>query len=336
MRIVDEHYDEAFYTSEVFERYFGDARLAVFDIETSGLSPARSKIVIGGALTPDVGGCRLRQFFSEGAHEERDLLALYADVLNGADVVFSYNGDAFDIPFVNARLRERRMEAAFAGCLSIDLYKVARNFTGLRGKLPNLKQKSVEDYLGLWKNRTDRISGADSVSLYYEYLAAPTPDLLRRLLLHNSDDVRQLTRLLRLLDEADMHAVAFHMGFPVSHGDALLIVEGARLKGNALEAWGRCLRSSRPLLEHSLYGEAFQAFFREADGSFALKLPCVGANGLVAADLDGLGLEHPRLEDGAAASDGFLTLKHRSWLNYEKANLLVGLALKKTLDLMWR
>ena len=167
MQFVDERYEENFYTSGLFDLYFGGARPAVFDIETTGLSPASAKLILGGLLTPCAGGVRIRQFLSDGGHEEPELLGMYMDALSEADVLFSYNGDSFDRPFLTERLKRRHRGKGFHRHMSVDMYRVVRSHSNLGAVLPNLKQKTLENYMGLWRFSSDRASGADSARLYH-------------------------------------------------------------------------------------------------------------------------------------------------------------------------
>jgi uncharacterized protein YprB with RNaseH-like and TPR domain len=319
VHFVDVIYGDPFYSSEIFDFYFGEARLGVLDIETTGLGADRSKIVLGGLLTPCADGVRVRQYFSEGAHEEAELLALYTDALGDTDILFSYNGDRFDLPFVNARLAHRRRRTAFDSCLSIDMYRVVRKHSMLGDILPNLKQKTVEDYLGLRREREDIISGADSVRLYYEYTATKDPELLRRILLHNSDDLRQLARILRLFGKLDMHKIVSHTGFPVKCGESFAFVTGVKLDRRCLGFSGRY--RSLPF-DYVLFDAPWQASFSNETESFSIRVPCMYEDGVVFADLAEMGAD-----DGfdalPAYESGYLALRQGKEIDYGAMNRLI-------------
>lgn len=65
--------------------------------------------------------------------------------------------------------------------------------------------------MGLWQSRDDEISGAESVELYNVYEKNHDPALGEKILLHNSDDILQLSRLLPVIGKSD---------FSQSHGSA--------------------------------------------------------------------------------------------------------------------
>jgi uncharacterized protein YprB with RNaseH-like and TPR domain len=306
MHLVDIVYEEPFYSSEIFDFYFGEARLGVFDIETTGLSASGAKIILGGLLTPWADGVRVRQFFAEGAHEEADLLALYTDALSETDVLFSYNGDRFDIPFVNARLARRRRPPAFGDCLSVDMYRVVRAHSRLGDMLPNLKQKTVEDYLGLWREREDRITGADSVRLYYEYMATKSPELLQYILLHNSDDLLQLARILRIFGKLDLHEIVSRTGFPVKCGESFAFVTRVKLDRHALEFSGKY--KALPF-DFVRFDEPWHASFQSETESFDIRVPCRHEAGVVFADLEELGADLREFAAYPVYGSGYLALK---------------------------
>jgi uncharacterized protein YprB with RNaseH-like and TPR domain len=329
MRLIDFNHDEVFYSSAVFDAYFGDLRLGVFDIETTGLSAERSKIVLGGILTPDLKSVRLRQFFSEGGHEESELLDLYAEALSSVDVLFSYNGNHFDIPFTNARLARHHRPPVFGGCLSLDMYRIISSHSDLRAFLPNLKQKTVEDYLGLWRDRQDRISGADSVSLYYEYMATKKPELLQYILLHNSDDLLQLARILRIFDKLNLHKILAHTGFPVKYEDTTVFVDKILLRHDALEFSGRY--TALPF-DYVLFDEVFQASFENDTCRFRISVPCRCRQRAVFADLHDLNIDAPALWAHPACRHGYLILKRDAAPLYDSINCLVRSVLQKLLS----
>ncbi|MDR2355888.1 MAG: ribonuclease H-like domain-containing protein [Clostridiales Family XIII bacterium] len=320
MYVTDEVYEEAFHSSETFDFYFGEARLGVFDIETTGLGAGRSKIILGGLLTPCGGGVRVRQFFAEGVHEEGELLALYTEALSETDVLFSYNGDRFDIPFVNERLAKRLRPPAFGDCLSVDVYRVLRKHSVLGDAPPDLKQKTVEAHLGLGHARTDRIAGADSVRLYYEYVASKSPKLLQYILLHNSDDLLQLARILRVFGRSDLHEIAAHTGFPVKCGESLALITDIKLGRRVLEFSGKY--KALPF-DYILFDEPWRISFQNETESFCVRVPCLCEKDLVFVDLRELGADDGEFASCEAYGDGYLALKQGSKMHYGPMNRLV-------------
>lgn len=247
MYIYDEIFEESFYTAQNFDfyyrdaKYFGDENLKVgiFDIETTGLSPQSCQVIMGALLTRVDGGVRVRQYFTEDDGEEAELLAIYKEALDEVDVLVSYNGDGFDFPFLKKRLARHMLDDSFAKAFSLDLYSILHKYSNLRDIIPNLKQVTVEEYMGLRDSREDTIDGGKSVELFFQYLSNKSQELKEMMLLHNRDDVLQLQRLLWIFDKLNIHRVAYHMGFPVICDDKKMLITKIKVKTKRLDIKGR-------------------------------------------------------------------------------------------------
>lgn len=247
MYIYDEIFEESFYSSKSFDFYYLDsetmgedrARIGVFDIETTGLDPKNGQVIMGALLTKADGGLRVRQFFTEDEGEEEELLIRYIAALDEMDVLVSYNGNGFDFPYLKYRLKRHHLEGAFPGSLSLDMFSVLHKHSNFREIMPNLKQKTVEEYMGLRDSRDDMIDGGQSVELYFRYLIDKSDELKEIMLLHNRDDVLQLSRILWAFDKLNIHKIASHTGFPVIQKDKKVLVTGIKIKNKRLDISGR-------------------------------------------------------------------------------------------------
>lgn len=227
MYIYDEIFEESFYSAKSFDYYYKDtktlgdenAKVGIFDIETTGLAPNNCQAIMGALLTRVDGGVRVRQYFTEEEGEEAELLSIYKKALDEVDVLVSYNGDGFDFPFLRKRLSLHMLDDSFDKVLSLDLFSVLHKYSKLREVIPNLRQVTVEEYMGLRDSREDTIDGGKSVQIFFRYLESKSKELMEIMLLHNRDDVLQLQRLLWVFDKLNIHKIAYHKGFPV-------IVEG--------------------------------------------------------------------------------------------------------------
>ncbi|MBQ2401275.1 MAG: ribonuclease H-like domain-containing protein, partial [Lachnospiraceae bacterium] len=83
---------------------------------------------------------------------------------------------------------------------SIDIYKRIKPYKKHLG-LENLKQKSIETFLGI--SRDDKYTGGQLIEVYTEYLQTKDPYLLKLLLLHNEDDLKGMPKLLPILHYPD-------------------------------------------------------------------------------------------------------------------------------------
>ncbi len=208
------------YSSAIFDEYFKGKSFCTFDIETLGLDPRRAPMILAGfmCVRPD-GTAEFRQYFLDEPEEEHLLLDEVINELNSYDLIVTFNGRRFDIPYVEKRYSMINHTLPEIRPFDLDLYLVVRGHSGLRGVLPSLSQKSLEEYMGIGLGREDLISGGESVELYYKYLTETDPEEKARIkeiiLLHNSDDVEQLYRLLPIMRQCDLHCASFKLGFPV-------------------------------------------------------------------------------------------------------------------------
>ena len=89
-----------------------------------------------------------------------------------------------------------KLDYSFDNIDCLDIYKVIQPFHSLI-KTPNLKQKSLELFLGI--NREDKYSGGELIEIYLKYLNTRSNDLMNLLTLHNHDDLIGMTKLLSML-----------------------------------------------------------------------------------------------------------------------------------------
>lgn len=220
MEIITYHHQTDFFSSRLTDRYFGGMRMGVFDIETMGLNPAVSEVILAGFLQVDKDGSAVvRQYFAETKKDEPALLLALREELKNYDYLLTYNGKHFDLPYIEKRAALRSLPP-YPSIYNLDLYLILHGHSSLKSVLKNLRQKTVEDYMGLNPDRKDEISGADSIRLYEDYLAetdaAKKDALKQKVLLHNHDDLLQLYKLLPVLHQADLHRAMSYLGFPVS------------------------------------------------------------------------------------------------------------------------
>ena len=172
------------------------------DIETTGLSPKNSVCyLIGLAYYKDT-SFECTQFFADTPGDEHVILQEFLSYISRFKAVVTYNGDTFDIPYIISRCKCNSLSTESVFPMEhIDLYKTARQVNSLL-KLDNLKQKSIENYLGI--DRDDVYSGGELIDTYKEYiikykLKEDTFAELSRLLLHNREDVCALPEICGIL-----------------------------------------------------------------------------------------------------------------------------------------
>lgn len=182
-----------------YTKYFHDNKICFIDIETTGLSRNYNSIYLIGILhfTGIENKWSLTQIFAESLTEEKDVLLSFIKLISDYDKIVTYNGESFDIPFINQRLQNLDLSYVIANDKSLDLYrKVKDNRYYLN--IENLKLKSLEKYLGLY--REDIYSGKDCIQFYLDYVKTNDVTLKEKVLQHNYDDLYYMTDVLRILD----------------------------------------------------------------------------------------------------------------------------------------
>lgn len=192
---------------------------------------------------------------------------------------------------------------------NLDLYLMLNGHSPIRKLVPNLKQKTVENYMGLWQTRADEISGAESVELYNRYEKSGDPVLGEKILLHNSDDVLQLTRLTKIIAKADFHKAMFHLGFPVKHGANFLVTDKIQIRRDSLSVSGRQLGTPMDYTGFFFNELPAEITLNRRDATFHLDLPVIRNSGAVIVDLDAAGISREEFSRYPTCDNGFLILE---------------------------
>ena len=328
MEYINNKIEYPVYNSRAFQLYFGDMDIGILDIETTGLSPKNSAFVLGGLASPANNSLIAEQFFAENLSAEEKSLQQFWAHSAAKDVLITFNGQHFDIPFIKERLNKYGSDISPVP-FHLDLFLMVKNFSPIRKFLPNLKQKSIENYMGLWQYRKDEISGAESVDLYYRFLTEKTNEIKEKILLHNHDDIVQLYRLLKVIEKCDLHRALFNMGFPIKVNDTLLVVENITLKGGQLKIRGR---QNRTPLEYQCYdynGNMCYMHFNKNAGTFQIDLPLIEQSGLTLIDLEALDMSDSALTKYPACQEGFLILRSGETINYLEINHFIKLFIER-------
>lgn len=184
-----------------FSDRYGSRRIAYFDIETTGLRAVSHQIyLIGAACRNEDGTFTVVQWFDDTGTDEAKVLLLFREFLKNYDILIDFNGNSFDIPFVRSRAEKYGIHFDWERLKLVDLYREVRHYKSFF-KLPDLKQKSLELFLGIF--REDQYDGGQLIGIYKRYLTLPptSPEketLQHLLLLHNHDDMIGLLQVCDL------------------------------------------------------------------------------------------------------------------------------------------
>ena len=169
----------------------------IFDIETTGLNSKYNKVILIGIVFNEDNNTIIKQFFANTPSEEYDLLLHFVDFIKLFNSHISFNGFNFDIPFINYRLKKHEIDFSLSKDDGIDILKLIKPFKE-KLSLSDCKLKTIEKYLDI--NRSDTISGKDSVYLYKEFEKSQDNGLKSKILLHNYDDIYYLGVIFNNLD----------------------------------------------------------------------------------------------------------------------------------------
>lgn len=159
---------------------------AYLDIETTGLSPDYSEITVVGIHICNRDDTRFIQLVGKDVTANNIL-----DALKGVSIIYTYNGKAFDLPFIHSCLGVNLAEIFEHHDLMYDCWR-----NNLYGGL-----KSVEKQLDIPRRLTE-VNGYEAVKLWWRYIDYFDLDALATLLEYNKEDVLNLKTLKeRLLRE---------------------------------------------------------------------------------------------------------------------------------------
>lgn len=188
---------------DFLKEHFNLSKLLFFDIETTGFSAKASSLYLIGCLYFENEQPIIRQWFAETIHEELTLLSAFFDFMKNYDTLIHYNGAGFDIPYLLQKCSHYHLPYDFDAIKSIDLYKILSPVKSML-KLENLKQKTIETYLGI--QRDDLYNGGELIRVYQNFLSTPSKEAQQLLLLHNHDDMNGLFQLSSMLAFRDFTA----------------------------------------------------------------------------------------------------------------------------------
>jgi hypothetical protein len=158
---------------------------AYLDIETTGLSPEYSEITVIGIHVCNGDDSNFVQLVGRDITTDSML-----EALNGVEIIHTYNGRRFDLPFIHRKLGINLEEMFSHRDLMYDCRK-----NNLRGGF-----KAVERQLGITRDSAG-ITGFDAVRLWWRYVDAFDLDALNTLLQYNKEDVINLKILKEKLQQ---------------------------------------------------------------------------------------------------------------------------------------
>ncbi|WP_053957686.1 ribonuclease H-like domain-containing protein [Inediibacterium massiliense] len=270
MEILEYKIQESIHLPKNFLLSYEDINFALFDIETTGLSSLHNQVILIGLLYIQNGQITMKQFFCENRKEEIEILQAFEKEIKKFQLFISYNGDTFDIPFLNKRFQFHKITYCIQKHKSLDLLKWVKKTKDLF-QFNNCKLKSLEEHLGIYRN--DKISGKESVSLYEEYEKNQAEQLKKLILLHNYDDLYYFSKALCILDQApiDYTLECFPHIFHISDKNIGYIFHPSIKNGYfQLDGFYSDIKIKK---DYIIYDNAFHLEYTKKSSSFILKIP---------------------------------------------------------------
>ncbi|MCR5214850.1 MAG: ribonuclease H-like domain-containing protein [Eubacterium sp.] len=186
------------YQFDYIEKFFPDKKVCMFDIETTGLNAQCSFTYIIGINIKVNGIWQIIQLFNDDGESEPEIIREFQSIIKDYDVLVEFNGDRFDIPYIEKRMAfieqkyHIRLTDNFDKIRNFDLMKIIRPYKFALG-LPNIKQKTIEKYFGI--NRIDKYNGGELINIYLDYLTSGNERHKAMVLRHNRDDMEGMILL---------------------------------------------------------------------------------------------------------------------------------------------
>ena len=228
-----------------------------FDIETTGLSRIYNYIyLIGLVKFNETTGFQLIQYFSSDISEEKELLEKFINEVKDKKLI-TYNGESFDIPFVNTRAEKYSIKPLSNN--SFDLMKYVKKNNDFLG-LSNFKLKTLECFLGIF--REDVHTGKDCIDFYKTYQNLPNDLLLEKILKHNFDDIYYMPKLLEILPKVNLNR-------SINLNGLALLIDNITINNDMLSILGSV--NKNPFPDQKIYMKNYWFDITEETFSFNLE-----------------------------------------------------------------
>lgn len=170
-----------------------DKNSLVLDIETTGLNAQYDSLVVLGMVYYDKKreGFYIDQYFAQSDKEEAKLLKIYLKKIENKKLI-TYNGNIFDIPFLNMRLEYHNLHPVWPNCL--DVYKTIKSKRKFF-LFESMKLVDIEKKIGIFRQDPSR----------YKVISKLSDERLKRdkpwpILIHNKNDLISTEALANIND----------------------------------------------------------------------------------------------------------------------------------------
>ncbi|MCF0229876.1 MAG: ribonuclease H-like domain-containing protein [Parasporobacterium sp.] len=175
-------------------------KMLLFDIESTGLKKETTQLYLVGCAFFEDDEWNIVQWLTSNASDEETVLGEFLEFASGFDVLVTFNGEGFDIPYIKYKAEYYGIKTDFGSKISLDIYKRAKRARKFL-KMSSMSQKSTELFLGI--DRDDLMDGGRLIPVYFDYERSGDVDKERLLLLHNYDDLQGMLKILPVMAYTD-------------------------------------------------------------------------------------------------------------------------------------
>lgn len=306
-----------------YNQYCKQLNTKVFDIETTGLYPVHDRVISASFCNTD--GSDLKQFFCDAPQNEDILLEQIITEIDKCDALITYNGAMFDIPFIIQRAKQNHVADQLSLFWSIDLYRWLKSYWPAAKTMESLRQKAIEEALGLSDNRTDEIGGGECISLYANYVNWNDEHAKELILLHNGDDVRQLGKIADSLSFLPYHQICFEKGFLIKCQQARICIDSLKLLKNKMSVKAKTLPGMIPT---DIYNDEYHLEYDTLSGIISLEINFQTKGEYQFVNIENIFKDLNAFKPLAGYQSGFLMLSGPNGISYRECNFIVSELLK--------
>ncbi len=160
------------------------------DLETTGLR--NTPLFLVGLMYSEGEDLVVDQLFARDYTEERAVLSFASRILDSREVLVTFNGNTFDIPFLADRMMFHDLPMRMPRS-HVDLLPISRSL--MKGRTPNHRLQTLERYV-LGRKRTGDIPGSEIPGAYHEFVRTKDARQMAAVIHHNRLDLLSMLELI--------------------------------------------------------------------------------------------------------------------------------------------
>lgn len=164
------------------------------DIETTGLKRNSDYAWVIGVAFVKEDKIESKQIFIKSKDDEKESLLYLNELLKNKQRIVTFNGNIFDIPFLNERAAAYEFTLNFPQ-EQYDLYELIRKHNKFL-MIKRINLKTAEKFMRIERN--DPLAGKETLTLYKTYVETGYEYLKKSLLNHNYYDIKNLPPLMNV------------------------------------------------------------------------------------------------------------------------------------------